>query len=123
MDKSLDQKINKRVVKDSERARSRVSSIKLITRNDRDLNKLGNSLLLMSRRVPSSADGGVDMAVTRAQDTLNTTCVVDRVILICETTTIATRLLGLVVSRASLAGLGSCELVGARVAAAREFAD
>lgn len=80
----------------------------------------------MRRRIPSSANSGsrVDMAITGIQDTLNATRVVDGAVLVCETTTITTGLYGIVVSRASLlARLGSRKLVGARVAAAREFAD
>ncbi|KAI7968090.1 hypothetical protein EIK77_007845 [Talaromyces pinophilus] len=63
------------------------------------------------------------MAITGIQDTLNATRVVDCAVLVREATTVTTGLYGIVVSRASLPRLGSRELVGARVAAAREFAD
>lgn len=79
----------------------------------------------MRRRIPSSANSRsrVDMAITRIQDTLNATRVVDGAVLVREATAVTTGLYGIVVSRASLPRLGSRKLVGARVAAAREFAD
>lgn len=77
----------------------------------------------MSRRIPSTANSRIDVATTGIQDTLNTTRVVDGAVLVSEATSRTTGMYGIVVSRASLAGLRACELVGARVATAREFAD